>query len=137
MARFAGNTVPLRLFAALTVLFFIAFEVLWHISGDLGMRILLVSMSTALINVAIAYELLRAQQNLRLRTRAFLASIFALHALFYLFRSATAVTLDASMDFFQANGIQNLTIMIIAIKLICWNAGAILMVYERARKATA
>ncbi|MDO9451578.1 MAG: hypothetical protein Q7J29_01830 [Stagnimonas sp.] len=50
-------------------------------------------------------------------------------------RSATAVTLDGDRDFLQANGIQNLTVMVAAIKLIAWNTAALLMVREHARKA--
>lgn len=135
MARFAGRTPPLAIFALFTVAFFIAFQGLWSITDDLGMRILLASMTSAILNACVAYELLRSQQQLRLQTRAFLASVFALHALFYLFRSATAVTLDGYSDFLQANGIQNLTVMVAAIKLIAWNTGALLMVREHARKA--
>lgn len=135
MARFAGREPPLAIFGLVTAAFFIAFQSLWSITDDLGMRILLASMASAILNACVAYELLRGQQQLRLQTRAFLASVFALHALFYLFRAATAVTLDGDRDFLQANGIQNLTVMVAAIKLIAWNTGALLMVREHARKA--
>ena len=44
--------------------------------------------------------------------------------------SATAVTLDRSMDLLQASGIQNLTIVLASIKVVLWNLGAILMARE-------
>jgi len=131
MAQFGGRRVPLRWFAVITILFFVLFQGLWGLNGDLGLRVLLASAVSAILNGCIAYELLRAQQTMRLRARAFLSTVFALHALFFLFRSATAVTLDASMDFLQAGGIQNLTVTIAALKLIAWNLGAVWMVREQ------
>lgn len=130
MRHFAGREPLWRAFITAVVLFFIAFQGLWLVTSDLGVRVLLASLATAAVNACVAYELLRAQQDQPLRLRAFLSALFALHALFYLFRAATAVTLDRSMDLLQATGIQNLTIVLASIKVVLWNLGAILMARE-------
>ena len=130
MCRFAGREPPWRTFVTAVVLFFILFQALWTLTSDLGARVLLASLATAAVNAGVAFELLRAQQDQPLRMRALLSALFALHALFYLFRAATAVTLDSSMDLLQATGIQNLTILLASIKVVLWNLGAILMARE-------
>lgn len=130
MCRFSGRPIPWRAFAVATVLYFIVFQGLWTITADLGMRVLLASLGSAILNGGIAFELLRAQQDQILRWRALLSALFALHGLFFLFRAATAVTLDSSMDFLQANGIQNFSVLLAAIKVVLWNLGAILMARE-------
>lgn len=133
MARFAGRTAPLRVFAVLTLLYFGLFELIWSFSEDLGLRVLLASLASAAVNIGIAIELMSAQQQRRLKARALLTMVFFLHALFFLFRAGTAVTLDASQDFLQANGIQNFTVAIAALKLFAWNLVAIWMLREQLR----
>lgn len=135
MARFAGHARSWRPFVFSVGVFFCLFQGLWAITDDLGMRVLLVSLASAIANAGVAWELLLGQQQLRLRSRGVLSLVFVLHALFHLFRAATAVTLDASKDFLQANGIQNLSIIITAIKLIAWNVLAVLMVREQQRQS--
>lgn len=134
MARFAGHARSWRPFVLSIAVFFCLFQGLWSITDDLGMRVLLVSLASAVANAGVAWELLLGQQQQRLRSRAVLSLVFMLHALFHLFRAATAVTLDASKDFLQANGIQNLAITITAIKLVAWNIMAVMMVREQQRK---
>lgn len=131
MARFAGHAVPWKSFAIAAVLFFIAFRGLWTVSDDLGLRVLLSSLGSAAANAGVALELMRGQQTRPLKTRTVLSLVFALHALFFLFRAATALTLDASKDFLQATGIQNLAVTVAAMKMIAWNITAVLMVRER------
>lgn len=137
MCRFNGRQIPWGGFITATVLFFIAFQGLWMVTDDLGMRVLLASLASGLLNAGIAFELLRAQRDRLLRWRAVLSAVFALHALFFLFRAATAVTLDSSMDFLQANGIQNVTVTLAAIKVVLWNSAAVMMEREQRQPAQA
>lgn len=137
MARFAGRTAPVRVFVMMALLYFGLFELIWRVSDDLGLRVLLASLASAAFNVGIAFELMGAQQQQRLRARALLITVFFVHALFFLFRAGTAVTLDASQDFLQANGIQNLTVAAAVLKLFAWNLGAIWMAREQTRPVAA
>ena len=131
MARFAGRRAPIRILAMVTVLYFGLFEWLWHFNSDLGLRVLLASLASAALNVGIAIELMRAQHERHLKDRSLLVTVFFLHALFLLFRAGTAVTLDASQDLMQANGIQNVTVLVSALKVLAWNIGAVLMLREQ------
>jgi len=130
MCRFGGLRIPGRAFAACTVLFFVLFHGMWFVTQDLGLRVLLTSVALGLINAGVAIDLTRSQQRLRLRTRGLLIALFALHALFYLFRSATAVTLEADDEFLKSGGIQNFALIIGTLKVLAWNLVAPLMVRE-------
>ncbi|MES2684647.1 MAG: hypothetical protein V4650_14095 [Pseudomonadota bacterium] len=134
MRRFSGQTVPLRTFAVCTLAFFVIFHGMWFLTHDLAMRVLLTSMALTLLNAGIALDLTRSQQQQRLRTRSFLATLFALHALFYLFRSVTAVTLEAGDEFLNSGGIQNVALIVGTLKLALWNGVVLLMRRERHRQ---
>lgn len=133
MCRFGGLRIPGRAFVACTVMFFVLFHGMWFVTQDLGLRVLLTSVALGLINGGIALDLTRSQQSQRLRTRGFLSVIFALHALFYLFRSVTAVTLEADDEFLQSGGIQNLALVLGTLKMLVWNLMSPLMVREARR----
>lgn len=135
MCRFGGLRIPGRAFVACTVMFFVLFHGMWFVTQDLALRVLLTSVGLGLVNAGIAIDLTRSQQRQRLRTRSFLTALFALHALFYLFRSATAVTLEADDEFLQSGGIQNFALIIGTLKMLIWNLTVPLMVRE-ARRAT-
>ena len=133
MCRFGGLRIPGRAFMACTVMFFVLFHGMWFVTHDLGLRVLLTSVALGLINAGIALDLTRSQQALRLRTRSFLSALFALHALFYLFRSVTAVTLEADDEFLHSGGIQNLALVLGTLKMLLWNLTVPLMMRERRR----
>lgn len=137
MCRFGGLRIPGRAFIACTVLFFVLFHGMWFVTQDLGLRVLLTSVALGLVNAGIAIDLTRSQQARRLRTRSVLIALFALHALFYLFRSATAVTLEADDEFLRSGGIQNLALIIGTLKMLAWNLVTPLMVGEARRAARA
>jgi hypothetical protein len=59
--------------------------------------------------------------------------VFVLHALFYLFRSATAVTVEAGAEFLHTVGLQSATLLFGLANVLLWNAAALWMVAERRR----
>jgi hypothetical protein len=133
MRQFGGLKVPVRAFTICTLSFFVVFHGMWFLTQDLALRVLWTSIMLGAINAGIAFDLGRSQQQQHLRTRSLLATIFALHALFYLFRSVTAVTLEANDEFLHSGGIQNLALVIGTVKLLAWNGLVLLMLRERFR----
>ena len=131
--RFAGQPLPLRSFAVFALVYFAAFEVLRSFTQDLAVLIVLASFAHGLMHAGIAFDLARAQFVDRLRVRAFLVAVFVLHALFYLFRSATAVTVEAGAEFLHTVGLQSATLLFGLANVLLWNAAALWMVAERRR----
>ena len=133
MLRFARRPVPVRGFAVSALVFFAVFHGMWFLTQDLALRVLLTSVGLGLANAGIAIDLVRSQRERHLRTRSVLAAVFALHAMFYLFRSVTAVTLEANDEFLRSGGIQNLALVIGTVKLLAWNLGVLVMWRELRR----
>ena len=136
MLRFARRPVPARAFVVFAVAFFAVFHGMWFLTQDLALRVLLTSVGLGLVNAGIAIDLVRSQPQQYLRSRSVLAALFAAHALFYLFRSVTAVTLEANDEFLRSGGIQNLALVIGTVKLLAWNLGVLLM-WRELRRAEA
>jgi hypothetical protein len=132
--RFAGQSLPLRLFAAFSLLYLALFQSLWSLVDDLAALIVLASFGHGLLHAGLAFDLARARLAASLRMRAFLVLVFALHALFYLFRAVTAVTVEAGAVFLHTVGLQNATLLFGLVNVAVWNAGALWMVRERYRK---
>ena len=135
MRRSAGGSVPWRWYLAITLLVLALLQLLNALSKDLALRVVLASMILFVYNAAVAFDLLRYQHLQPLKTRQMLCVLFTLHALFYLFRSATAATLDADDEFLRTQGIQNVALLIGMAKLMLWNVVAVLMIAERDRQA--
>lgn len=131
--RFAGQALPLRAFAAASLFYLAAFQALLSGFPDLAALIVLASFAHGLVNAGIAFDLARAQLAEAPRLRAVLAAVFALHALFYLFRSVTAVTVEANAEFLNAAGLQSATLLFGLVNVLLWNAVALWMAGERRR----
>lgn len=130
--RFAGQSLPLRTFSAGVVAYFIAFEALFLYFPDLAALIVLASFGHGILHAGVAFDLSRAQLPEGARVQPFLVAVFALHALFYLFRSATAVTVEAGAEFIHTGGLQNATIIFGLVNVLIWNVGALRMAARRA-----
>lgn len=133
MLRFARRPAPVRGFAVFALAFFAVFHGMWFLTHDLALRVLLTSVGLGLVNAGTAIDLVRSQRACLLHTRSLLAALFALHAVFYLFRSVTAVTLEADDEFLRSGGIQNLALVIGTVKLLVWNLGVLFMWRELRR----
>lgn len=133
MRCFAGQALPLRTFAAFALIYFAMFEALRSFVQDLAVLIVLASFAHGLMHAGIAFDLARAPFVDRLRVRAFLVAVFVLHALFYLFRSATAVTVEAGAEFLHTVGLQSATLLFGLANVLLWNVAALWMVGERRR----
>ena len=131
MRQFAGQPVPARLFGLLTLASLVFMHGLWLWVDDLGLRVLAASMILALTNAGTAIDLLRAQAGVSSRGRSALTLLFALHALFYLFRAGTAMTLDAGTEFLETGGLQRATLILGIVKLVLWNLLVLMMARER------
>lgn len=134
MRRFGREAVPVKAFAIATVSFFLLFQGLWWLTQDLAMRVLLTSVALCVLNGGVAFDLARSQRAEPLATRAFIATLFALHSLFYLFRSATAVTLEPGDEFLQSGGIQNVALVVGTLKVALWNGAVLLLQRERRQR---
>jgi len=133
----AGQSLPLRAFAAATLIYLAGFELLQSFVNDLAALIMLASFGHGILHAGVAFDLGRSQLADRLRVRTALVVVFALHALFYLFRSVTAVTVEAGADFLHTVGLQSATLLIGLINVVLWNAGALWMAGERHRAPAA
>ncbi|MFI4979164.1 MAG: hypothetical protein ACHQIO_02335 [Nevskiales bacterium] len=133
MRRFARQSLPLRTFAALAFLYFVAFEALRSFVQDLAALIVLASFAHGLLHAGVALDLARAPLTGRSRVRGFLVAVLVLHALFYLFRSATAVTVEPGAEFLHAVGLQSATLLFGLANVLLWNSAALWMVGERQR----
>jgi len=129
--RHAGQSLPLRTFAALTVIFLVVFQALRCWAPDVALLIVLASFGHGATHAGAAFDLARARLPDPLRVRALLAVVFMLHALFYLFRSATAVTVEAGADFLHTAGLQNATVLFALVVVVIWNVAALWMASER------
>jgi hypothetical protein len=134
---FGGQRLPLRAFAAVTLVYFAAFETLRALVDDLASLIMFSSFLHGLQEAGIAFDLARAQLVDRLRVRSVLLLVFVLHALFYLFRGVTAVTVEPDAVFLHTVGLQAATLLFILFNLALWNAAALWMVGERRRASAA
>jgi len=135
--RFAGQSLPLRGFTAATLLYYAAFAALRAFFPDLAALIVLASFAHGFVHAGVAFDLARAHLPEAPRMRPFLVVVFALHALFYLFRSATAVTVDAHAEFLHTAGLQSATLVIGLANVLIWNLGALWMAARRQRIAAA
>jgi hypothetical protein len=131
--RHAGQPLPLRSFTACTVLYLVLFQALHSFFPDLAALIVLASFGHGLVHAGAAFDLARARRPDPLRVRAIVVVVFALHALFYLFRSATAVTVEAGADFLHTDGLQSATLLFGLVDVLIWNAAALWMAAERRR----
>ena len=130
---FAGQPLPLRSFAAITLAYLAMFQAVRSLVPDLALLIVLASFAHGLLHAGIAFDLARARLPDPLRVRALLVLAFALHALFYLFRSVTAVTVEAGAEFLHTAGLQSATLLIGMANVLLWNVAALWMMGERRR----
>jgi len=133
MRRFAGQPLPLRAFAVATLIYFVAFHALLSFAPDLAVLIVYCSFAHGLLHAGIAFDLARAPSVAHVRGRTFLVALFVLHALFYLFRSATAVTVEAGEEFLHTVGLQSATLLFGLADALLWNVAALWMMGERQR----
>lgn len=132
MRRMGGESFRWPLFLVMAVVFFAFLQGFPWIADDLGMRVLFISIALGAINAGTAWDLLRHQQREPSGIRTLLTVVFALHALFYLFRAATAAVLDPDGDFLNPNSwVQGLTLLLGNLKLLIWNICVILMLRQR------
>lgn len=127
LRRGVGLGIPTRRFATIALAFFVVFCSLWLVGNDLGLRVLTVSITLSVGNALIAYDLARGGDQSDRRIRGTLSLLFSLHALFFLFRAATAMTLEAEDEFMRAGGLQAITVLVATLKLLLWNAGALVL----------
>jgi len=132
--RFAGQPLPLRIFAAVSLVYFGVFESLRSFVDDLAPLIVFASFGHGISRAGIAVDLMQAAlpANQR-RVRTVLVTVFVFQALFYLFRSVTAVTVDSGAAFLNTNGVQSVTVLVIFLSMLLWNAGTLRMVSDRHR----
>jgi len=135
--RFAGQPLPLRIFAVVSLVYFGAFEALRSFVNDLAPLIVLSSFGHGMQHAGIALDLARAPQFDHRRLRAVLVTVFVLQALFYLFRSATAVTVDSDAVFLNTTGLQSATLLIAILGVVLWNVAALWMMNDRYRSRSA
>jgi hypothetical protein len=127
----AEQPVPALRYLAYTATFFVVFmSTQWGL-GDLGLRVLVTSAALCLVNAGTAADLVLHRTANAPRVRQFLAVLCALHALFYLFRSACAVVLEPGSEFLNEGGLQSLTLALGTIKLVLWNIAALMLVPPR------
>ena len=131
--RYAGQPLPLRLFTAATLAYFVVFESLRSLVDDLAALIVLASFAHGFLHAGVAFDLARARLATGLRVLAFMVTVFALHGLFYLFRAVTAFTVEAGAVFLHTDGLQNATLLFGLINVVLWNAVALWLVRERHR----
>lgn len=129
--RHAGQPLPLRTFAALALLYLALFQLLQAFFPDLAGLIVLASFGHGLVHAGAAFDLSRSALPDPPRVRAVVVVMFALHALFYLFRSATAVTVEAGAEFLHTGGLQNATLLFGLVDVLVWNAAALWMARAR------
>jgi hypothetical protein len=136
--RFYGQAWQWRFFAAGALLYFAVFELLRSFVNDLAPLIVFASFGHGLPRAGVAVDLVRsplpADQR---RLRAALTTVFVVQALFYLFRSATAVTVDSGAAFLNTKGVQSVTVLVSLLSVLLWNAGTLLMVGHRYRTGAA
>jgi hypothetical protein len=132
---FTGLPQRPRTAAAAALLFLVVFESLRLLAHDLGALILCSSVALGLVNARTALDLARAWPGPTQRLRQFLVWVFALHALFYLFRMVTAFTVEAGTEFLTLAGVQTTTLLLGVAEVLIWNTSSIWMVAERRRGA--
>jgi len=131
--RFAGQPLPLRIFAVVSLLYFGVFEALRSFVNDVAPLIVLSSFGNGIQRAGVAVDLARTPQVDHRRLRA----VLVLQVLFYLFRSATAVTVDSDAVFLNTTGLQSLTLLIAILSAVLWNTAALWMVGDRHRTRSA
>jgi hypothetical protein len=127
LRRCVGLGIPTRIFVGTAVGFFVFFHGLWWLWNDLGLRVLISSIVLCIGNAGIAFDLARGGDHSDRRIRGTLSIVFAAHALFFLFRAATAMTLQAEDEFLRTGGLQAFTVLVATLKLMIWNGGALVL----------
>ena len=73
--------------------------------NDLAFLIVLTSFGLSIVNAGVVVDLARASLVVRTRMDTCLVTLFVLHALFYLFRNATAATVASGAVFLHTAGL--------------------------------
>jgi hypothetical protein len=131
--RFSGQPPLLRTFAAAALVYFSLFETLRSQVDDLAALIVLASFAHGLQRAGLAFDLARATFADGTRLRALLVTMFAMHALFYLFRAVTAVTVEAGATFLRTDGLQNATLVLGLLTVALWNGASLRLAGRRHR----
>jgi diguanylate cyclase (GGDEF)-like protein len=102
-----------------------------YVIDDIGVRIIIFSLFTAMIYGLVAWELLcNAPQDMRFSFR-FTGSLFAIHALFLVFRTLFTFLSPGPHDLLAPNLIQTLTFLVSLILGITWTFGFVMLNSER------
>jgi len=111
----------------------VSFEILIISVNDLAFVIMLTSFGLSIVNAGVAVDLARTPLVVRTRVGTCLVTLFVLHALFYLFRNATAATVASGAVFLHTAGLQSATLLFGLLSILLWNAGGLWLVSGRHR----
>lgn len=101
--------------------------------NDLAFLIVLTSFGLSIVNAGVVVDLARASLVVRTRMGTCLVTLSVLHALSYLFRNATAVTVASGAVFLHTAGLQSATLLFGLLSILLWNAGGLWLVSGRHR----
>jgi len=130
--RFRGAFAAGRIFVvSLLVLYTLAIAHYTYIDENTGVRIIIFSLSVAVVSAWVAWELLRnAPPDLRFSFR-FTGTLFAMHALFMVARSIMTFLSPGPNELLMPNLIQTFTFLCSLLLGITWTFGFVMLNGER------